>query len=318
MSTRTNSVQVPVTEQHLEKFLNSQSSSFEFELKTLRILREAGFSCEHSGFYTDPQTGKLRQFDIRARKKHHLTYGTNEAKGYIAAAIECKHLKPTYPLVAYRTPRTSFESFHDVFSTNKYEVFATSKKDLVSVLVTGDPTRRTTLRIRNLASTYRPGEPVARSFEQVGVTEISEKDTVRTRFDTESNEMYDKYSQAINQGTSLVLEQQGIGVLLDSAAVARQRIITGHDLLVGIVPIVVVPDGTLWAVDYDDDGNRSMLPSPQKNISMFLDREISARSGLFFSFSHIEFCTISSLVERLTQLHGTNDKEGEMFEVLSY
>jgi hypothetical protein len=58
----------PITLTDLEEYL-VEYSDFSFEMSVLQALEQAHFSCDHSGSYTDPVSGKIRQFDIRAWRK---------------------------------------------------------------------------------------------------------------------------------------------------------------------------------------------------------------------------------------------------------
>src|SRR2546430_8215254 len=95
----------PIVAADISEYLKSDDD-FAFELEVLRSCQVGGFDVQHGGAYQDPVTGKDRQFDIRlmARKDRRV----------VKLAIECKNLKPNFPLVVSRIPRVSEESFHDV------------------------------------------------------------------------------------------------------------------------------------------------------------------------------------------------------------
>jgi hypothetical protein len=68
-----------------------------------------------------------------------------------------------------------------------------------------------------------------------------------------------------------------------------------------ILPIVVVPDGTLWQVEYDERGTRTGDPVNVDHSTLYAGREYMAGDnlrGTTISCSHLEFVTISGL-ERL-------------------
>src|SRR5260370_37168803 len=92
----------PITERDLEAFVASDSD-FAFEMKVLAQLRSLEFDCEHSGTYQDPVSDKIRQFDIRAKKK--------KGDYLLALAVECKNVRPSSPLLLSAVPRTATESF---------------------------------------------------------------------------------------------------------------------------------------------------------------------------------------------------------------
>src|SRR5437763_15331085 len=78
------------------EYLKSQDD-FAFELEILRSCQVGGFEVRHGGAYQDPVTRKDRQFDIRLM--HH------KDRSVVKLAIECKNLKPNFPLLVSRIPR---------------------------------------------------------------------------------------------------------------------------------------------------------------------------------------------------------------------
>jgi hypothetical protein len=94
-----------ITTTDLEEFV-ANNSDFYFEMKVLAKLRGLDFECEHSGTYQDPVTDKVRQFDIRAMK--------TQGSCTLALAVECKNIRPNYPLLLSAVPRTIAESSHDL------------------------------------------------------------------------------------------------------------------------------------------------------------------------------------------------------------
>jgi hypothetical protein len=105
---------VALEEADLINFLDTQSD-FAFELKTLKILNENGFCCEHGGTYHDPVTRKPRQFDIRATKVWQDLC--------MQLAVECKNLSDSSPLLILCVPRSPAEAFHEVVSPFKAKAF---------------------------------------------------------------------------------------------------------------------------------------------------------------------------------------------------
>jgi hypothetical protein len=97
--------------------------------------------------------------------------------------------------------------------------------------------------------------------------------------------------------------------LIDSAASAGEG---SASLLVSVIlPIVVVPEGTLWQVTYDDRGARTDNPVNVDRCSLYAGRDYMAGDnlrGTTLSLSHLEFVTISGS-ERLA----TDLKDGTWF-----
>lgn len=73
---------------------------YPFELRVGQTLRQAGWDVSHAQWYTDPQTGKLRELDLLADID-----AVNTEVGYavfVQLAVECKH-SPDKPWVVFTT-----------------------------------------------------------------------------------------------------------------------------------------------------------------------------------------------------------------------
>jgi hypothetical protein len=110
-----------------------------------------GFEAQHAALYSDPITGKQREFDIRA------CYTLRNNK--IALAIECKGLKTDYPLVVSCVPRTRSEAYHEILQVSEEPISAYVPAPVVTRLarVPSD---------RNLCI-YPVGHGVGKSMRQV-------------------------------------------------------------------------------------------------------------------------------------------------------
>jgi hypothetical protein len=151
----------------VKEFLKTEAD-FTFEMRTLHRLRSIGFDCQHGGSYIDPNTSRMRQFDIRARRVE---------EGYLAlwCAVEAKNLRVTSPLLIHMVKRTDKEAFHDV---------------IIRVPVTHVPRR---VRISSYDSAYRPDEFVGKRHDQVG-SKGSDSD------------VYQRFNQAMNSARNLIEE----------------------------------------------------------------------------------------------------------------
>ena len=80
---------------------------------------------------------------------------------------------------------------------------------------------------------------------------------------------------------------------------------TQSDLIQGVVPILVIPDDTLWCVDYSVLGDRS-YPQRAKEVSFFIGQEVPLlgpyHTGQSFHLSHIEIVTFSWIARRISSL----------------
>jgi hypothetical protein len=105
--------QKPISEQELNEFLASESD-FAFEMSVLSLLRKLNFTCPHGGTYKDPITHRIRQYDIRADKV--------DSNRKLALAVECKNLRPNFPLLVSAVPRTVNEAFHEIIRLRESQV----------------------------------------------------------------------------------------------------------------------------------------------------------------------------------------------------
>jgi hypothetical protein len=96
---------VPITSADLQEYLARQDD-FGLELFVYSMARSLGMAATHGGTYADPVTKKPRQYDVRA----HLARDDLR----IDVAIECKSLRPSFPLLVSRIPRIPEESYHQV------------------------------------------------------------------------------------------------------------------------------------------------------------------------------------------------------------
>lgn len=158
----------------LTKYLETESD-FDFELRVLHFLRTFGFECEHGGHYEDPVTRKSREFDIRLRAKH--------GDFHLFAAIECKNLRPDFPLLVSCVPRTPDEARH--FVAEKRERWTKSHN------------------IAGANSRYVPQEAVGKSTAQVGLTQTGD-------VTVSDSEVYEKWGQCLASLYGLVGKISGL------------------------------------------------------------------------------------------------------------
>ena len=178
----------------------------------------------------------------------------------LALAAECKNLRPNNPLLLSAVPRTEPEAFHDLIVWNRQKLLVPQ-----SVwAVTGHK------------SIYRPGELVGKKTDQVG------RDTSNALVSNDEG-TFEKLNQAVNSCQGLVREYA-----LHSSA-GRFR---------AIVPLLVVPTGLLWQVDYDPDGKMGKAPHQVTRATLFLNHPWSAEGGfgrIVYRLSHVEFATLDAV-----------------------
>jgi hypothetical protein len=251
-----------VAADHIRLYLTT-NSDFVFEVTVLKSLRQLGLLCRHGGTYEDPVSGKTRQFDI------HAEGGRTDRKDIMQFrfAVECKNIGANFPLVVHRLPRDPSESYVDV-------VLAKESPTLMPF----DRSER--VRMYGDRSPYAVGELVGKAFDQVGRTSAGDV------FGSDQD-VFEKMSQAVNSAQPLLEESH-------TAASSTQRFVFSI-----VIPVVVVPSGTLWTVDYDDAGTVMKGPEPNKGASTFVGREwsVGGKLGRSFCLSHIEIVTFEALEE---------------------
>jgi hypothetical protein len=256
----------PITQKDLEEFIAS-GSDFAFEMKVLSLLRKMGFNSSHSGTYQDPVTKKIRQFDLRASKI--------EGDYLLMLAVECKNLRPNFPLLISAVPRTIYEAFHEIVKYAPSPEFM--KPTTMTVPVVGNRTM------------YAVHEMVGKRTDQVGRTDSN------TELISDDATTFDEISQAINSSEDLVTD------CLANTARPYLRV---------VVPILVVPSGALWQVDYDQDGNITTSARRVSEATLFIDHSWGTMVGITgrvnYRISHLHIITVDSLERTVNLWMGPN------------
>jgi len=200
-------------------------------------------AAEHGWAYTDPNTNKARQFDFRFR----ISYNAYPAASAVALAVECKNLHKSSPLIVCGRRRTSEESQH---------CFIRAGRDVVVMAYAS------TSIVRN-SRLYPVGEFVGKSLVR-----IKEKNG---RLEAMNDaDVFDRWSQA----------ESSCFALIGEARHRARQTQTKFDTLV--LPVVVVPDGSLWKMVYDADGNVPEDPGSIDACELFIGKEVRR---IFHSFS---------------------------------
>lgn len=267
-----------VTAADIEQYLKSYSD-FAFELSVLSTLTRIGLHCRHSGTYEDPVTQKTREFDFRAESKP----APKDGQAIVRLAIECKNLRPNYPLVVHRVARAAKEAFNDVVWSSK-----DSSKDPLNVIYTLKRSYGKRIRLRGDQSLYPPGQPVGKSSDQVGKRPDGE-------LVTGDQDVFDRISQAIHSAYELLRISHYASLHDDPNAFAV------------VIPLLVVPPDRLWTVDYDAEGTSLSGPTRTKHVSYFIDRDWSLGDDAteyttWYSLSHIEICEADYLETRIAEI----------------
>ena len=181
----------------------------------------------------------------------------------LALAVECKNIRPHHPLLVSAVPRSEAESFHVriEFPADTHNV--TSRCIFLSG---GD-------------SAYPIGESVGKKTDQVGRENTQDAELVG-----DDSATFEKLNQAVNSCRDLV----------------RYYGTTPHPpYLRVIVPVLVVPDGVLWQVDYTADGTMTKEPHVIPATTLFLGRgwdfDRGDRLQIPYVMSHLEIWTPAGL-----------------------
>jgi len=276
----------PIVKDDILEFLD-QNSDFAFELKTLKLLNSLEFDCQHCGSYIDDNTKKIREFDIRASKLIHPRT--------LRLAVECKNLQSNFPLHICCVPREEKESTNNLVISvdpNSYSAFK------------GDPldgyhdSHFRTFEVEGEKSLYPINQPVGKSSEQIG------KNAHDKSIISSDHGIYERWAQALSSADDL----------LQDAIHSGEKSDRGIDISL-ILPILVVPDGTLWVTSFDHQGNVISEPSQANRCSYFVDRNydpgILTRNE--FKISHLEIVTLSGLEKLIDEIIGNNDKLNSSF-----
>ena len=195
---------------------------------------------------------------------------------HIRLAIECKSLRSSYPLVVSCVPRPENEAYHEVMLER------TEHGDRVQV-------RRLQSRL------YAQGDPVGKAMRQVGRQKGKP---------TGGDDMFDKYQQAMASAAGLV----------DGAA-QYHRVCKPRQEFTGILPLLVIPDGTLWVAKYSTGGDFRLNPEAADSIAFYLGRQYVVRSvSTVFTISQLHVMTETAAVDLLRQLG--EPRPGGIWELL--
>jgi hypothetical protein len=265
----------PVTAADIKEYLDTQDD-FDLELHVYRTAKKLGLVASHGGTYEDPVTKKHRQYDVRA--------SAERRQQRIDLAIECKALRPSFPLVVSRIPRAAEESFHHLVLAHARE------PEPGEVYSRIDLNRARTLPMEGRYSIYASGEPVGKSTTQVGRNDKGD-------FVDGDREVFDKWSQALACADDLVAQ----------ASDAHERH-SAAMFLTSVLPVLVVSDGTLWVADYSEQGVLEREPFSVSEATLFVGRTYSSAFDDACILSHLHIYTRTGVVAFLDAIvHNKRD-----------
>lgn len=204
--------------------------------------------------------------DPATSKTRQFDYRCRISKGIegldkILLAIECKNLNPDLPLVVCGRERTEKEAYHLYISRNE--------NSHVSIL-----------KVEGASSLYKPSDFVGKSLLRLKFKE-------KKLCSDGDSEIYDKWSQALASCRDLAIE-------FANADSTTER--KGNAFL---MPIVVVPNNSLWTVSYNNDGTIQDSPKSVDLCDFYVDHKLPA--SFPFVLTHIQFATLTGLSTMLAQ-----------------
>lgn len=274
-------------------------SSFSFEMEVLQALSNKKFQCDHSGLYIDPYTKKNREFDIRAR----LNVKDN---WHINLAVECKKIDPESPLIIHSTMIPINDRVHSLiinYSNYKKESSSTiSFIDNASAIYGANFAKALNHQVRYKDTPKGSFPSLTSSFEFVGrsmdqlKSKMVGKDKVYTLNDSE---IHEKFSQA---------QHSLVEMIEDSYNFEYKKGPVRHQFF--NLPILVVPNNTLWEQRYNPDGKKNGEPYPIKRVPFYINKtyqdEFHKYTPSFF-LRFMEIVTFDGLTEFLETMLNTDD-----------
>jgi len=256
--------QKPITATDIKRYLETRDD-FALELRTFHACKMRGFVASHGGTYKDPLTQKSRQYDIRA-------YIQRE-NCRVQLAVECKSLRLFFPLVVSCTPRAANESYHEV-------VRSVPLKPGKSPL----PQNAKGVRLEGPDSVYRIGDPSGKATIQVGKSPKGE-------FVSGDSEVFEKWAQAISSAEDLIAKSQDYLMQTDPC------------IYTVTLPVLVVPNETLWTVEYSDKGAKLSDPKQTRKCTFYIGKDVGSAFPLFkYTLSHLHIFAFDAFVGYLDRL----------------
>ncbi len=224
---------------------------------------------QHGWTYVDPLELKPRQFDLRFKRiDPELTFAYQ-------LAVECKNLDPRAPLIISGTSRTAEESFHQlvVSKATPYQQFGATQIN-----------REWFVRnVDSNATYYKPGSFVGKSILRLKPDKKEEK---LEKASGPEHDVHARWSQALASAYELC-----------ASAISFGHKKAGDNIWTLTLPIVVVPDGSLWKASYDS-GGRCTDPEPADDIAYQVNYLVDITTTLQsakITLSNMHFMTAKGL-----------------------
>jgi hypothetical protein len=181
-------------------------------------------------------------------------------------AVECQSLSAECPLLVSRVPRSVQEGYHEI--VRSWQVQETGE-DAVEVL-------RWERGLELYPENVQVGRKLARIPKDSG---------------TAGESPQEQWSRALMSAAELVREAN---------RASRER--GTLDCCTLVLPVLVVSDGTLWAMDYTESGQRARAALQVEATEVYLGREYELRPGYRYRISHLHLFTREGFSRFLAQL----------------
>jgi hypothetical protein len=263
----------PITQKDIKDYLANTEDEFRLELETYNICKSCNLETSHGGTYEDPVTKKTRQYDIRALRIN------ERCRFKVQLAVECKCLKPFFPLLIYQTPKTDAENFHEIVFSYK------SADHLLPIAL---PARNE--RFTGKYSFYRDVRFIGKSTVQIGKTEHKKE------FTGDDSEVFDKWSQALSSAHDLIA-----GSAHDCERYGMSWFFTVT------LPVLVVSDNTLWTVNYSQDGKQEGAPQKTDETIIYIGKEYGGFGEVSYTISYLHVFTLKAFKRFIGRLVAEDD-----------
>lgn len=265
-----------LTSEDLHEFVESQDD-FGLELSIYSAARNLGYEAMHGGTYVDHLTKKRRQFDVQASVLIDSTTDPCVLTPFqVFLAIECKCLRPTYPLLVSRIPRLAAESFHDRIvapGTRQEEHYSTGTSIRYG--------HATVESVQGVKSLYAPNAYVGKSTSQVSksLQPAKKGSEPRVEYKGSDSDVHDKWTQALGSAGQIVQSIASTGLPPEA------------DLRCIVLPVLVVSNETLWAADYSESGSLQGTPTLVDEVELFVGERYQMPNSQAFAISHLHIMT---------------------------
>ena len=191
----------------------------------------------------------------------------------ISMAVECKNLHESFPLLISRVPRVREEMQLEWIQSRGFHG-----------------------NINHLgASLAKPAQYYLDSYWVGKATTQVGKALGNGEFVSNDHEVFDKWAQALASANDLIRPA-------NAAEMDRQP---GY--LLAVLPVLVVPDKTLWAADYSNDGVLAQdSPSEITEAELFVGEKYKLTDAAFYTVSNLHVFTTTGFFGFLDKMLNDN------------